>query len=302
MPFQNKKQKNKKCNSLHTLHNLSSPNDKENKSTGRVSSFISQKASLTVETSLVLPLFIFAICFLMFFTNIVRVQAEVANELYKQSKDLALCAYVYDSAERNGLIASGQIEDLAAGMLSNLYVKSKVNHELGDNYFESNHIENGLNLLFSTYMDEDHMIDVVAIYKIKNPCNFFHLSNIRIIQRARIHAWTGYQVEGENDLEEEIVYITLHGTVYHKDISCSHINLSVTQVSESNVKDLRNSSGGKYYECELCQDEESNGNLYITETGDRYHKIRGCSGIKREVISIPISQVGGRGPCSRCGN
>ena len=304
MPFQDTKNNNKKkYNSLHAFRILSSPNDITDIKTERVSLFISQKASLTVEAALVLPLFLFAICFMMYFTEIVRIQAEVGNELYKQSKNMSLYAYVYQSAESNHIIESGKVEDLVSGMLSNLYVKSKVSEELGDNYFEINNAESGISLILSSYMKENDIIDVVGMYSISIPCNFFHLNKVRVIQRARIRAWTGYEEDTEgNEPIEEMVYITPYGSVYHKDIFCSYINLTISQVSKSDVDNLRNSSGGKYYECELCKDEVENAYLFITDTGDRYHKRRDCSGIQRDVLAVPISEVEGRGPCSRCGN
>lgn len=304
MPFQTNKKTNhnQKNNSLHTLHKLSSPNDKKYDTTERVSSFISQKASLTVETALVLPLFLFAVCFMMYFTEVVRIQAEVGNEIYKQSKELSLYAYVYDRAKSNEIIASGKVENVVTGMLSNLYVKSKVNGGLKDQFFERNNIENGMSLILSSYLQEDDMIDIVALYRIKIPCNFFHLNQIRVIQRARVRAWTGYNKEKEEKTKEEVVYITPHGSVYHKDRFCTHISLSVTQINAANVQSQRNDSGGKYYECEICGDEPSTGSYYITQSGDRYHKIKNCRGIKRDVTSIVISQVEGRAPCQRCGN
>lgn len=305
MPFQKDSKiknnnHNKKNNSLHNLHNISAPNDKKSIKAERVSSFISKNASLTVEAALVLPIFLFAMCFMMYFTEVIRIQAEVGNELYKQSKTLASYGYIYKKAESKEIIKSGKIEGLVTGALSDLYIKSQVKKELGDNYFEINNIESGISLILSTYMQEDDMIDVIAIYKIKIPTNFFQLNKIPVLQRARIRAWTGYEESSEGDTKEEIVYITKTGSVYHKDISCTHINLSVKQVNSSEIKGLRNTGGGKYYECELCGDEPSKKELYITDTGDRYHKRKDCSGITRGVLAVSISKVEGRGPCSRC--
>jgi hypothetical protein len=293
---------NKKNNSLQTLLSMSSPNDKKNLLTERVSSFASLRANLTVETAMVLPVFLFAIYFMMYFTQVIKVQAEIGNEIYKQSKQLALYAYVYEKAESKGMIASGQIEHLVSSGFSNLYVKGKLKEELGEDYYTNNYIDKGISLMLSSYMQEDGMIDIVATYKIRIPCNFFQLNKIRVIQRARVRGWTGYENTSSKETKEETVYITQNGTVYHRDIACTHINLSISEVYLNDVKNLRNSSGGKYYECELCENEPNNGKVYITDTGDRYHYSRNCSGIRRGVIAVPISQVGGRGPCSRCGN
>lgn len=307
MPFQNKnlpinKNSNKKYNSLQTLLKTSSPNDKKKLYSERVSPCTSLKGSLTVEAAMVLPIFIFAICFMMYFTEVVRAQAEVGNEIYKQGKKLSLYSYVYKQGENNGIIRSGRIEDIVSGGLSSLYVKSQIQNELGDNYFINNNIENGISLILSTYMQEDEMIDIIGIYKLTIPCNFFHVGKIPVLVRCRMRAWTGYENTTSTNNAEEMVYITQNGTVYHKSSSCTHINLSISSTSKNSIKDLRNSGGGKYYECEICGEDENGGTVYITDTGDRYHNSRECSGLKRGIMTVPISKVGGRGPCSRCGN
>ena len=69
-------------------------------------------------------------------------------------------------------------------------------------------------------------------------------------------------------------------------------------------KEIGSSSDGKYKICERCchgitpQDGEE---VYITIYGDRYHKSRTCSGLKRTIREIMLSQVGNRAPCSKCG-
>lgn len=309
MPFHGSNQyinnnykKIQKNNSLQTLRSISSPNDRKHYNHERVSSFTFVKASLTVETALVLPIFMFAICFMMYFTEVVRIQAEIVNELYKQGKHLALYSYVYNQTECNSIIDSGKIENLVTGSLSNLYVKDQVKKELGEDYFANNNIDNGMSLILSSYIKENDMIDIIAIYKIRIPCNFFHLKNIAVIQRARIRGWIGFEGTNDSNTKEEIVYITEKGSVYHKDKSCTHINLSISYVSMDKIKNIRNKEGGKYYKCEICGDESSYRAVYITNTGNRYHSKKDCGGITRDVIAVPISQVGKRKACSRCGN
>lgn len=40
--------------------------------------------------------------------------------------------------------------------------------------------------------------------------------------------------------------------------------------------------------------------LYITETGNKYHSSLDCSGLKRHIDAVPITEVGGMGACSKC--
>ena len=58
-------------------------------------------------------------------------------------------------------------------------------------------------------MQEDEMIDIVGIYKMKIPCNFFHVGKIPVLLRCRMRAWTGYEKTTSNNTNtEEMVYIT----------------------------------------------------------------------------------------------
>ena len=41
--------------------------------------------------------------------------------------------------------------------------------------------------------------------------------------------------------------------------------------------------------------------IYITSQGNRYHTQLNCSGLKRTIYTVPLSQTGGRGRCSKCG-
>ena len=91
------------------------------------------------------------------------------------------------------------------------------------------------------------------------------------------------------------------GLVYHKDYHCTHLDLSIRMASGEEVSSLRNESGGKYYACEHCGGG-SGGAVYITSYGDRYHSSLSCSGLKRTVYAVPLSEAVGKGACSKCGH
>ena len=100
---------------------------------------------------------------------------------------------------------------------------------------------------------------------------------------------------------KQMVYVTETGTVYHLSRSCTHLDLAISPVTSEQLSASRNASGGNYRVCELCgMSAASQGTYYITKEGDRYHSSLSCSGLKRTVYEIPISQVGDRRPCSRC--
>ncbi len=118
-----------------------------------------------------------------------------------------------------------------------------------------------------------------------------------------VRAWVGYTWESfSHPAGEEIVYITPGGSVYHRDRDCSHLRLSVRQISQDELDGERNQSGGRYYSCEYCvRSGENGGTVYITDHGGSYHSNINCQGLKRTIEAVPLSQAGGRPCCSRCG-
>ncbi len=124
-----------------------------------------------------------------------------------------------------------------------------------------------------------------------------------VVASAKARKWTGYDVtNGQSEkVEEEYVYITESGYAYHRSRTCSHLKVTVSTVSASEIGKYRNSSGGKYYPCERCGNGISSGVVFITNQGNKYHNSVTCSGLKRTIKTVKLSEVGGRGPCSACG-
>ena len=127
--------------------------------------------------------------------------------------------------------------------------------------------------------------------------------NCRLHTKCVIKPWTGYDVtQGKNREEEDtIVYMTEHGSVYHKNRSCTHLSLSIQAIASAIVRDKRNESGECYYPCEYCGDTGLVTVVFITSHGNKYHTTTKCRGLKRSVKSIRLSEVGGVNPCKKCG-
>lgn len=122
------------------------------------------------------------------------------------------------------------------------------------------------------------------------------VKNRYVTEKAVCRAWIGFT---ELEIEETYVYITPEGSVYHLFRDCTHLNLSIEQVSYQRAVVSKNEYGQNYRACMLCQ--EPYGILvYITGEGDCYHSERSCSGLKRTVRQIAISEVLGRSCCIRC--
>ena len=145
-----------------------------------------------------------------------------------------------------------------------------------------------------------YLIKEQSIKPIINEIGFNNSSTAAIVY---IRKWTGYNVMSTTNIEEEeeYVYITECGTVYHRSRDCSHLKISVSVCNASEVSMKRNDYGQKYRACERCSSGNSTGLVFITDKGDKYHNSANCSGLKRTIKTVKLSEVGGRGPCSICG-
>ena len=133
-----------------------------------------------------------------------------------------------------------------------------------------------------------------AEYQVKIPVPVFGIRPVKCRETMKIKAWSGYEKEGLSDMGNDTVYVTENGLVYHKDYHCSYLDLSIRMTHMGTVSDLRNESGGRYYPCEHCMKGNA-GTIYITNFGDRYHSSLSCSGLKRTIYAIPVSEAAGKG-------
>ena len=128
-----------------------------------------------------------------------------------------------------------------------------------------------------------------------NGRNFVRVSTARL--------FTGRKYNEDETGDKRLVFVAENGRVYHSDRSCSHIRLTVREVTKEDVTGLRNVSGGKYHPCEVCIKGNVQEHLFITDYGDRFHAYAHCSGIKRTIMSMTVDEAKKRrlSPCSKCG-
>lgn len=117
-----------------------------------------------------------------------------------------------------------------------------------------------------------------------------------ITERAVCRAWIGFT---ELSVGETWVYITPEGEVYHLYRDCTHLELAIRQVTYKEAVRSENNYGQTYRACALCG-ERIGAMVYITPEGDCYHGNRTCSGLKRTVRQVPMSEAYERGCCMRC--
>lgn len=269
----------------------------------RASSVISitKEGSLTIEAALVIPIFLFAVMSILSFTDILRLQMKIDSALSQCAKELAVYGYAQDELIGNN---TEDISFPAETLLSETYVRGRVISEIGREYLEWSPMKNpaAMHFLGSRIMEKDR-IELCCTYYVTP---FFALSpkaGFLTGSTAVARAFTGYDnLIGQNSLQkEEVVYITPDGSVYHRQRSCHYLDLSIEKVFKEELTGMRNQDGEIYHACELCGNVGNQRTIFITSYGNRYHRDILCSGLRRTVEMVPLSQVGGRKPCSKCG-
>jgi hypothetical protein len=217
--------------------------------------------------------------------------------LSETGKSMAVSAY----ASRYGVGTQGSMEAVT-DVLSAAYAKSQVMGRTSN----TSVIKNS-NMLLSSFLEEDEMIELVLTYQVKAPIGGINLPWTFWVQGASVRAWTGRnktskaESTGQDESAGDYVYVTITGSVYHEKEDCTHLKLSIEEVSAAEVAGLRNNNGGIYHVCEKCGNFGSS-TVYITQEGNRYHSSLSCSGLKRTVRKITREEVSQMRCCSKCSN
>lgn len=252
--------------------------------TERVSSFIS-KGSITLEAALVVPIFFFAILGLSFVLEMMAIQTTIHHALHNVGKELAQEAYTSLSVSANE-------------------VEQRVRKCIGVERMESSMIRGGANGLDCSGSRVDvfsTILELSTCYELEIPVLMFDIPIVSCEDKVRVKGWTGYATGTLTEGAQEIVYVTDYGLVYHRDASCTYLDMSVRAVGEESIESLRNQSGGKYYPCSACSKDLSvSPTWYVTDYGDRYHSSLDCKKIKRNIYAIPLNEAYGLGGCSKC--
>ena len=246
------------------------------------------RGSLTIEASLVIPVFLFAMFLVLSVINLLRFHLNLQEAVHQEAKKLAMTAFEsWDCSD--GSVRSSVLARLDGRLMDKAPVKG-----------------GGAGIDFSgSRLDNREIVEINAAYEAQLPYDFFHIFGYRFAARCVMHTYIGYEMGlGERTAEnkdEEYVYVTETGTVYHTDRECSYLRLSIRETDMDSIKQLRNSSGHKYYACESCG-HAAGDRVYITTDGTCYHSSLSCSGLKRTVSCVPLSEAGGKKACSRCGH
>lgn len=282
-----------------------------------------------MEATLAFPLFFFVIVGFLYFFQVFETQAQIQGNITEIAKEASRYGYLYDSLtnceeevnketqdknnQQEGQDKDGlqqNVKDILSRLVEGTYYKYRFQQLTGDN----NNLKgvaggvDGVSFIGSSFMEEDGIIEVVASYRVKIPVPFFSHFSFPVIQQVKTRGFIGTLLQEkeeskEHSGEDEYVYITKTGTVYHSQKSCTYLTVKIQCVLDKALETLRNKSGAIYYPCEECAKGQAHQqSYYITEYGDRYHTNKLCIKINHDIIAIKKSEVGSRKPCSKCYN
>ena len=266
---------------LTFIHTLNTPHSTHYR--GKASTSTPFKAGITVEAALAVPFFFFAMISLIYLFEIMSVQTSIRSGLTYASK------IIMEESYPLAMLDPGDVEE---------YVVNAIGAEKLERSIVTGG-STGIDCTDSNMSVRTGIGTLVAEYKVQIPVPFFYIDGIERRDSLRMKAWTGYEKEFFGTTNEETVYVTETGVVYHKNYHCTYLDLSIQMVAAEQIESLRNVDGGKYYACRICGGGSSR-QVYITTSGDKYHGSLSCSGLKRTVYAIPISEAIGKGACIRC--
>lgn len=261
------------------------------------------KAVMTVEASLVLPVFMILFMNLLSVIEVYRIHSSVAVSLWERGREDAEALYLKELAKEDAGEKKGGIVIQRHAYENPLSVQYRIVKDLEEYPIWERIVSGGKGgFLVVGKSGKDGIIQIDCSYKIKPLFSAFTPVSKRLANRYYGHGWIGYIHEGEGEAQKETyVYITETGTVYHRNRGCSYLNPSIQSTSANEVGNLRNKNGAVYYACPLCDEGSAAGKYYVTDYGTNYHTGITCSGLKRTIYEVKLSEVGGRSACSKCG-
>lgn len=289
--------------------------------------FPGSPGSITVEASVVLPVFMMALIGFAFFFHVMTVQLRLqsvldgcAGELagYTHVKTILPATFAGGDDEGGGIADAVQssVRNIIYSAIGGAYLKACIMDEAGRDWLNRTMIRGGADGITCTgaiVYDGADLVLLTINYRMDIPFVPGQLLSIDLSQSSMRRLYTGYEREPETEpeafpsggvlaptQESRTVYVSKYGKVYHLYRDCMYLKREIKAVTIQSVGDYRNDQGGKYYPCRECIHGSPNAIVYITTDGERYHNTTTCGALIRYISQVKEEDAGGKPLCSSC--
>ncbi len=267
------------------------------------------KASMTVEATIVLPLLLFFFVNLMSSIEMIRLHSNLQLALWETGSRMTVYNYAYETIKDSAISKEKDLNNLLEGAIgvvyNNVFARNEVIDYVGEEYLMRSPLTygpDGLIFLESSNIEKDY-VDLAVTYQVSAPIQFIGFPSFRMSNRFYGKAWTGYTIlEIDEVNDENFVYVTEHGSVYHTTRECSYLKRLVKAISSTEIDYIKNETGQNYLICSLCKNNPIGKEVFITAGGYRYHLIKNCTAITRMIFPIEVEAAKQYRPCNRCGS
>lgn len=258
---------------------------------------LGDSGSITVEASIVLPLFIFVMLALYSVGGCILVKNTIYEGFCETAEYLAEYANLGWQLKQSDSLEA--VEHSAETEINTVLANTKIREYTDDRSLVERYVSGGMTGVVVTRaaLASDNYIYLKLSYDLVIRIPVIGEFHIPCSEQIRQMAYLGYDKNADDDRKGTYVYMAENGVVYHCSRNCSYIKLSIRQVDASYIKDDKTGLSP----CRLCRKYMSTGILYVTSQGDRYHCSLNCSGLKRTVYRVMKEEHPELRPCSKCG-
>lgn len=271
-----------------------------------------KKASITLEASLVVPIYICFIVAILYIFKILEIQNYVNQSMEEAARKTNTYAYSLSVLEKLPLSDKKEIlsdDSFSASNIARKYAYLELTKAIFLNedtvsYLDHSKIKNGSKGLKFMITKDGFFSDVIDFnvsYIIKLPFVSEKLLSIYINQRCYFKTFTGEDITDKTGGHTEYVYVTATGSVYHTSPYCSYLSKSYSVLSRESFEDiLQNTS--TYSPCSNCAKNTPLGvNCLMCPGSQVYHTDPTCFYLNAKIYKVTLDSTINKMPlCHRC--
>lgn len=270
---------------------------------------------ITVEASIILPIYILIISSIIYLFNILYIQNTFQERMSEIAREISSNYYIacsisslnnketldfYQYQTQNESSFSNTTYNITSSLITASYIsKLFSSNDIQAVINSSNIVDKANGLSFNgTYLDTaTNDLFIHLSYKIRLPFLPWHLS-LPIKQFCKLHLFYGKNITPNKGDTTIYVYCNLSGNVYHTNKYCSYLTKYTSVVP---VKDIPTLGMIACYRCNYPAYSTNAEYVYLTTEGDRYHYSLDCPTFTSHIYKIDYTQLASYFRlCTRC--